>query len=315
MAILELFSKRKKKEARGEAPDVYRYNDIPEPLRVQIVHIWRDALGVPPQPDSFSGNATISTQVWRAIHNGMCREKGVFVLHRRSDDDFENCRAYITGARSVDDVLDIVEVSFLAITKTIPRFQPYEKQKAGIAMNADEAVEELNARFVEHAVGYQFENGQVLRVDRQFLHAEVVKPALALLHEPEFEAANREFMKAHEHYRAKNYKDAVVAAQRSFESTLKCICKGKGVTVPPGARASELIKAVRGADLFPSYLGPGFDAYVAALKTGLPDVRNNAGGHGAAPGAPPVPVYIAAYALHLTAANIVLCIEAYRAGR
>ena len=26
-------------------PDVYTYNDLPQPLRVQIVHIWMDTLG------------------------------------------------------------------------------------------------------------------------------------------------------------------------------------------------------------------------------------------------------------------------------
>jgi len=40
MAILELFSKRQKK-LRGEVPDVYQYTDIPNPLRVQIIHIIR----------------------------------------------------------------------------------------------------------------------------------------------------------------------------------------------------------------------------------------------------------------------------------
>ena len=65
------------------------------------------------------------------------------------------------------------------------------------------------------------------------------------------------------------------------------------------------------------FSGPaaGFASYVAALKTGLPEVRNNAGGHGAAPDVPPVTEYIAAYAIHLTAANIVLCVEAYKARR
>ena len=44
MAIIDLFSKRQKK-LRGEIPDVYIYNDIPDSLRVQIVHIWKDSIG------------------------------------------------------------------------------------------------------------------------------------------------------------------------------------------------------------------------------------------------------------------------------
>ena len=44
MAIFELFSKRQK-ALRGDIPDVYTYDDLPNALRVQIVHIWSDALG------------------------------------------------------------------------------------------------------------------------------------------------------------------------------------------------------------------------------------------------------------------------------
>lgn len=44
MAIFDLFSKRQK-SLRGDVPDVYVYDNLPDALRVQIVHIWTDALG------------------------------------------------------------------------------------------------------------------------------------------------------------------------------------------------------------------------------------------------------------------------------
>ena len=43
MPIHDLFSKRRKRAA-GETADVYIYT-IPEKLRVQIIHIWGDAIG------------------------------------------------------------------------------------------------------------------------------------------------------------------------------------------------------------------------------------------------------------------------------
>jgi len=46
MAVFDLFSKRKKRE-QGDAPDVYTYSQIPQQLRVQIIHIWWDAIGKP----------------------------------------------------------------------------------------------------------------------------------------------------------------------------------------------------------------------------------------------------------------------------
>jgi hypothetical protein len=44
MPIFDLFSKRQKR-LRGEVPGVYTYDQIPQTLRVQIVHIIRDAKG------------------------------------------------------------------------------------------------------------------------------------------------------------------------------------------------------------------------------------------------------------------------------
>lgn len=185
--------------------------------------------------------------------------------------------------------------------------------ECGASQRADDALNELNIRFRENGFGYQFENGEFIRVDDQYVHAEVVKPALALLAEPGFEKANEEFMTAHKHYRTGDTKDAVVAANRAFESTLKAICEKKRWPYEKGARASDLVSVVRKAGLFPEQLDNGLDSYVSMMKTGLPGFRNKAGGHGEAPKAPRAPDYFASYAIHLTESNILLAINAYRA--
>ena len=91
---------------------------------------------------------------------------------------------------------------------------------------------------------------------------------------------------------------------------MKAICSKRSWDFKPGDRASDLIKVLRSKNLFPNYLGNGFDSYVAMLKTGLPELRNNAGGHGEHPGGRSVPSYVASYALHMTATNIVFLVEA-----
>jgi hypothetical protein len=61
LAIYDLYSKRQKK-LRGEVPDVYTYDEIPEPLRVQILHIWQDTLGVEgSDQDRYSSYQIMST--------------------------------------------------------------------------------------------------------------------------------------------------------------------------------------------------------------------------------------------------------------
>lgn len=44
MGILDIFSKRQRR-LRGELPDIYAYDHLPEELRVQIVQIVRDGVG------------------------------------------------------------------------------------------------------------------------------------------------------------------------------------------------------------------------------------------------------------------------------
>lgn len=49
------------------------------------------------------------------------------------------------------------------------------------------------------------------------------------------------------------------------------------------------------------------------MQTGLPPMRNNYGGHGQGADVKTVEDHLAAYSLHLMAANIVLLIEAHQA--
>lgn len=120
-------------------------------------------------------------------------------------------------------------------------------------------------------------------------------------------------MAAHAHYRAGEYKDCVADALNAFESTMKAICDIKKWSYSKGARASDLLKVIRSNGLLPDYLDGSFDQLAATLASGLPKVRNEAGGHGQGAEPRQTPGYIAAYALHLAAAKIVLLFEALKA--
>jgi hypothetical protein len=240
-------------------------------------------------------------ELWTQIHDIMAREIGQLRLGDYGQVS-TRCQGWFLIA-DAEPALDMIELTFRIIEHQFNE----DPAKA--------AVQELNHRFREHDPGYQYENGKVIRLDNQYVHAELIKPALSLITAPLFQAGNDDFMLAHRHYRDGNHKDCVVAAQRAFESALKAICRARGWSFASGDRAVELITVCRKHGLFPDYLDRSFDTYVAMLKTGLPGVRNNAGGHGQEPDAKPVPEYLAAYALHLTAANIVLAVEAFREGK
>jgi Domain of unknown function (DUF7014) len=122
-----------------------------------------------------------------------------------------------------------------------------------------------------------------------------------------------EFVKAFEHHRHGRDKEAVSEALKAFESTMKAICTLRNWTFDSTATAKRLIQTAIDHGLIPSELECHFSGLRTAMESGLPTVRNRTSGHGQ--GAVPVslPPYVAAYALHLAAANIVLLVEAHKA--
>ena len=61
MAIVNLYSKRKKAIERITQPEVYQYTDLPIPFRRQIIYIWERAIGLyNGQISSLARNVCIS---------------------------------------------------------------------------------------------------------------------------------------------------------------------------------------------------------------------------------------------------------------
>jgi hypothetical protein len=221
---------------------------------------------------------------------------------------------FLHQSSNINEVLSLIELcaqELLNLAETDRQGGP----DRGAIGNPDEGVVELNQRFLQHSVGYQFENGEIIRIDSQYVHSEVVKEALRLLCEPELKEANDEFMKAHRYLRegGGSLRDCNTAALRAMENTLKVICDARGWDYQKGDTVERLLAIVQRQGLFPDYLGGYFTNLIGAMKAGVPKIRDRQGGHGAAPGDDPVPDHIGAFALHLTAANIVMLVKAYRA--
>jgi AbiJ N-terminal domain 4 len=112
MGILDTFSKRQKQLEKAGKQDVYQYDDLPQPFRVQVIHIWNGALGVFYEPRGYSsGSKSPANKYWRFIHDNLAREKGVFALGDSHSDSDAQCRQYLLKA-DILGALDIIEVSF-----------------------------------------------------------------------------------------------------------------------------------------------------------------------------------------------------------
>lgn len=306
MAIFNLYSKRQK-QLKGEVPDVYQYTEIPASLRTQIVHIWLDTLG--------NGENYWEGQVHNAykfIVDTLCREYGVFKLSAAKE---YGDRDYLTELvnsflqeKNVDKCIDYIELSFRFIDRWTREYQYLQRQRA--ANIADEAIEELNNRFQEHGVGYQLVQGEIIRVDSQFIHSEVVKPALNLLSQKYYSGALEEFLKAHEHYRNGNSKEALNECLKVFESVMKAICKKRKWMYPDSITSKGLIQVCLDNGLIPPFWQQHYTALRSLLESGVPTGRNKLGGHGQGADPVSVPSHLVAYMLHMTAASVVFLAEA-----
>jgi hypothetical protein len=313
MSILEIFSKRQKK-LRGDVPDVYTYDKIPEPLRVQIIHIWRDTLG---DERSYSDPYLKAEQAYKAIVDALCKEYGVFTLPSRAarhgqptiyPQDLGN---FLLHQDDPEKCLDAIELSFRVIDNFTRDWNYLHRDDA--SEYADAAIAELNARFREHGVGYQYDSGEIIRVDSELLHNEAVKPALALLRAPEYAGAQAEFLTAHEHYRHGRPKEALTECLKAFESVMKAICAKRKWPHDANATANPLIQVLLDRGLILSFWNSHFSALRTTLQAGVPPARNRLGGHGQGTQVVEVPAYLVAYVLHQTASAIVFLAEAERA--
>ncbi|HEY1683992.1 MAG TPA: hypothetical protein VGG19_04465 [Tepidisphaeraceae bacterium] len=301
MGIFQTFSKREKAKRQAGQADVYQYDVLPPAFRVQVVHILKEVIG---EWTDFPRDST-ENNAWGYIRDTLARERGVFFLHNQYENPYVDCANFILSG-DVPGCLDLIELSFRCVDR-------YIRERRNTRSDCDASILELNYRFQEHAVGYQFQSGEIIKVDSQFVHAEIVKPALVLLSAPDFEGAQEEFLKAHNHYRHNRYKEAITEAEKAFESTMRVICDLRRYTVSQNATASKLIDVLVQNGVIPAELTSEFTSLQSLLQSGLPTVRNKKAGHGQGGIPVDVPDYLAAFALHVAAANIVFLVQAHQA--
>ncbi|MCY4584095.1 MAG: hypothetical protein OXE50_15060 [Chloroflexi bacterium] len=297
MAIIDIFSKRQRREKQS-LPDVYRYDVVPENLRVQIVHIWNDVF------------VEQAERGYEQVVKILRREYGVFKLVRsapyeRYDRELVE---FFLQERQIDRVLDVVEISFAWITRSHTFVFPFRREEQINRSKA--ALKELNGRLQEHAIGYRFEKKRIVRTDSEYVHSEVVKPALRLLGGSGYSGALDEFLKAHEYHRKADAKAAMNECLKALESVAKAVCDRRKWSYSRRATAAELLQKCFDNELVPQFWQTQFSALLSLLKSSVPTGRNRLSGHGQGADPVEVPTHLAAYLLHMTAATIVFLIEA-----
>lgn len=312
MAIFDTFFQRQRK-ARGEVPDVFVYNSMPEPLRVQIVQIGTDVLGDGRHYNDDYGAGPNVRGAYQTIVEILRKEIGVFKLPH-SDPYDKNLGAelwaFILAEEDVELVLSAVELVCRLIENLAAK--PGYRRLDNAPEIAREAIEEINQRMKAHGVGYEYD-GEIVRIDSELVHAEAVKPALQLLRDNSFSGAEHEFRSAYDHYRKGKNKEALTDALKAIESTIKVICTKRGWSFSPNDTVKKLIEVCFQEGLIPPYWQNHFGGLRAVLEGSVPTARNRTSGHGQGATVQEVPDYLASYVLHMTASTIVFLVQAEKA--
>ena len=182
---------------QGEIPYTYPPETIPDELLGQILYIWEKVWG-----EAFYNNfgelqlSQLAYDAYKSIERTLREEYGVRSLVEGNDSDgeindlYEIIYDFLFETKNTDNVIDLIEVSFRYIDQEVRRkfyvpnddgldeiFGPRHRDISYDDMPPDEAIDLLNQRFREHNVGYQYESGQIVKVDSPDSPSEVVTPA------------------------------------------------------------------------------------------------------------------------------------------
>lgn len=294
---------QRKLEETGGYPDTYQYDDLSSKLKIQIYHLFAQNFGLDKRTIINDYDRRLSG-FYQKIYNSLVLQLGVLgLVSSEYNKTFSTIIFdYFFSLNDIDIELSIIELLFRnGLVYKGYAIDNYENASF---------INELNTFFKQNGTGYQFENGQIIRIDSHYIHAEAVKPTLSVLSQQLYEGAQQEFLRAHEHYRHQRYPEAMVDCLKAYESTIKIIMKKRGWEYEKSDTAKELTGKILQQQLIPKYWTQYFSSLKNTLIAGVPTSRNNEAGHGQGDELKDIPDYLVSYVLHMTASAILFLVKA-----
>lgn len=130
------------------AKDVYTYDALPPQLRVQIIHLWHRMV----EACADHAEKGFEYRTYKKIIEHLQREFGILSIAGENNVPLNDAlRVFFLTRQSVEECLDVVEIVFLHLGW----IEGHIDSKIFAQGMFNEALDELNARFKEHGVGYQ----------------------------------------------------------------------------------------------------------------------------------------------------------------
>ncbi|MGG0666998.1 hypothetical protein ABE073_00465 [Lederbergia citrisecunda] len=290
--------------------DVYEYERVNKRFRKQFCMILSN---------SFERNTLGEQYIWTELENHLkielCRE---FLSNK--NESFRNILAYFVETNDLEALYIINEVMgrlkgeydkylhWANIYKNDFQNVEYYHEEA-IRMNS--IIKKISQKLLENGIGYETIDGQLMKIENQFIHTHIIKDSIQLLQSHKFISVSEEFMQAHMHYKSGNNKDAIVNAAKAFESTMKVICSKLNYEFNSDRdTAGKLITILIDNDFIPTYLQDHLSGVQKSLGSGIPTVRNKIA-HGEGENPIEISSSMVKYVLNLCATNIVFLINTY----
>lgn len=300
MSLFDIYSKQK-----NGYPNSYQYNIVPKKVRTQIYHIWNDFFN----QQYFEGQ--FKSDFYFTINKILCREEGVKSLHFNSmfitDSNPEyQVEHYFDNLQDtdVDKILNVVHVVFTVIELTPDYFKEQTRLHINFNYSATEAIDDLNNRFKENGIGYQYLQRNIVRIDNDLLHDATIKETVYLLSNTDFANANQEFLCALEHFRHKRNQECLNECLKSFETTMKIICHHNHWEFANTDTAKNLINVLLKNNFLHNYHESQLNAMKQLLESQIPTIRNKNSAHGQGIEKRLVPDSLATLMLYVTGATI-----------
>ena len=303
--MYKLFSQRKREEENGVS-DVYIYNKFSKEFRNQYFHIIKSVFNSNGDDIYYTYDGIIN--LWKIASESFAREKGFKCLYDSTHFYSNNVSAYekYVDESSDEDFLDLMDYTYTVIISN--------KDTRTIVGRAkiDDAIEELNYRFKQHSLGYEFINGNLIEKTNEQIHKAIIKPALHLLSNKSFQGAEEEYFQAFDFFKEGKNKEAILNAIKAFESVLKTICeKMKYPYDKDKDGAKQLLQHLSENNFYPNYLESHLTGIRLTLESGAPALRNKKAGHGQGSEVVSVSDEYVEYALNLVATNIVFLVKLF----
>ena len=170
--IFKLFSERNNPEKKY---DVYEYIIFPEKfinqsffIILDFINLYKDDYHLRPE------------NIWNDIYDIFVRQLGVIGLEGfYANDPYGPRIERYYRSHNGEELLDLIDLIFEYFDKVLRNKAPTGYYN--ISDILDNSISELNERFRQYGLGYEFTNGELIKKTNEIVHSEIVKPALKSL--------------------------------------------------------------------------------------------------------------------------------------